>query len=91
MLEAWIIVISILAVVAIAILKAGVKIIGQSHAQVVERLGKYNKILDAGIHFIIPFFDRPVHFKPISLTERVADFKPQPVITKDKVKIKKDT
>ena len=56
---------------------------------IVERLGKYRKTLETGIHIIIPFFDRTS--KAISLKEIVADFKPQPVITKDNVTMQIDT
>ena len=56
---------------------------------VVERLGKYHKTLETGVHLVIPFFDRCS--TPISLKEIVADFKPQPVITKDNVTMQIDT
>ncbi|MBR5012372.1 MAG: SPFH/Band 7/PHB domain protein, partial [Clostridia bacterium] len=54
-----------------------------------ERLGKYHKTLDTGVHFILPIFDRTL--PPISLKERVADFPPQPIITKDNVTMSIDT
>ena len=79
----------VLGVIALAILCASVRVIKQSTAVVVERLGKYSRTLETGVHFIIPFFDRPG--RPISLKEMVADFKPQPVITKDNVTMQIDT
>jgi len=79
----------VLGVIALAILCASVRVIRQSTAVVVERLGKYSRTLETGVHFIIPFFDRPS--SPISLKEMVADFKPQPVITKDNVTMQIDT
>ena len=80
----------VLAVIVFAIIISSVKIVRQSTALVVERLGKFNRLLNTGIHFIIPFFDKSVG-GPISLKERVADFAPQPVITKDNVTMQIDT
>ena len=79
----------VLGVVAIIALCTSIKIVRQSYAVVVERLGKYNKTLDTGVHMVIPFIDRCSH--PISLKEIVADFMPQPVITKDNVTMQIDT
>ena len=80
----------VLAVVFLVILIASLKIVRQSTAVVVERLGKFNRLLSTGVHIIIPFIDRVVGV-PISLKERVADFAPQPVITKDNVTMQIDT
>jgi len=66
-----------------------VKIVRQSTAYVVERLGAYSRTLGVGVHFIIPFFDRIA--KKITLKETVEDFPPQPVITKDNVTMQIDT
>lgn len=79
----------VIAVVAFVILVNSVKLVRQSTAVVVERLGKYNKTLQTGLHLVIPFFDRAG--MPISLKEKVADFNPQPVITKDNVTMQIDT
>ncbi len=68
---------------------ASMKLVRQSTTIIVERLGKYHRTLDTGLHFVLPFFDRAS--KPISLKEMVADFKPQPVITKDNVTMQIDT
>ncbi|MBO4594920.1 MAG: SPFH/Band 7/PHB domain protein [Clostridia bacterium] len=84
------IVLIVLAVVVFLILVLSIKIVRQSTAVVIERLGKFHKLLNTGIHFIVPFIDRPVG-TAISLKERVADFDPQPVITKDNVTMQIDT
>ena len=83
-------VICCLAAVVFLVLILSVKIVKQSTAIVVERLGKYHKTFDTGLHLMLPFFDRMAG-KPISLKERVADFQPQPVITKDNVTMHIDT
>ncbi|MBQ8623162.1 MAG: SPFH/Band 7/PHB domain protein [Oscillospiraceae bacterium] len=68
---------------------ANFKIVPQAQVYVVERLGAFNKELHTGPHLIIPFIDRVV--KKVSIKEQVADFKPQPVITKDNVTMQIDT
>ena len=83
------IVIAILVVIAAVILAACAKVVRQSTAVIIERLGKYHRTLNTGFHLIAPFIDRTS--KPISLKEIVADFKPQPVITKDNVTMQIDT
>ena len=85
-----VIVLIVLIVVALLILAFSVKVVRQSSAIVIERLGKYHKTLETGVHLITPFIDRmagPV----ISLKEQIADFPPQPVITKDNVTMQIDT
>lgn len=81
----------VLVIVALILLitLTSVKIIRQSTSRVVERLGKFNRVLGCGVHFILPFLERvgPV----ISLKESVADFEPQSVITKDNVTMQIDT
>ncbi len=83
------IILIVLGVVSIVILSASIRIVQQSTARVVERLGKYNKTLTTGVHLIIPFFDKCG--PEISLKEKVADFPPQPIITKDNVTMQIDT
>ena len=90
MLPPFAVVLIVLAVVGFFILVASIRIVRQSTAVVIERLGKFHKLLNTGVHFIIPFIDRSVGM-PISLKERVADFAPQPVITKDNVTMQIDT
>ena len=84
------IILIILASVALLILICSVRIVKQSTSLVIERLGKYHKTLETGVHVIIPFFDRPA-CPPLSLKEQIADFQPQPVITKDNVTMQIDT
>ena len=79
----------VVVVLAVIIFAASVRVVRQATGVVVERLGKYHKTLDTGVHFILPFVDRTL--PPISLKERVADFPPQPVITKDNVTMQIDT
>lgn len=79
----------VLIVVLLVILATCVKIVRQSTIVIVERIGKYHKTLESGLHFIAPFIDRTL--KPISLKEKVADFRPQAVITKDNVTMQIDT
>ncbi|MCL2592491.1 MAG: SPFH/Band 7/PHB domain protein [Defluviitaleaceae bacterium] len=77
------------AVFILLILAKNVRIVPQANAYVIERIGKYHTTWNVGIHFKIPIVDRIV--KKISLKEFVADFPPQPVITKDNVKMQIDT
>ena len=67
----------------------GIVIVPQAKVYVVERFGAYYKTLEVGIHFRIPFVDRISN--KISIKERVVDFNPQPVITKDNVTMMIDT
>lgn len=86
----WIIVLLVIAVVAFVILGFSIKVVRQSTAIVIERLGKFHRVLETGIRFIVPFVDRKAG-DAISLKEQVQDFKPQPVITKDNVTMQIDT
>jgi len=79
----------LLGVIVLIIVASGIKVVRQSTAVIVERLGRYHRTLNTGIHWITPIIDRAS--KPISLKEIVADFKPQPVITKDNVTMQIDT
>ena len=65
------------------------KIVPQAQVYVVERLGAFNRELHTGPHMIFPIIDKVI--KKISIKEQVADFKPQPVITKDNVTMQIDT
>lgn len=84
-----IITISVVGFLLLLFLLMSIKIVRQAHAVIVERLGKFNKTMETGVHMVIPFIDRCS--KPISLKEIVADFEPQPVITKDNVTMHIDT
>ena len=66
-----------------------IRIVPQSRAYVIERLGAYQCTWDTGLHFLVPIIDRIA--KQVSLKEQVADFPPQPVITKDNVTMQIDT
>ena len=79
----------IILIVIIVIVILGVKVIPQSQAKVIERLGTYYKTLGQGPHYVIPFIDRVA--STVSLKEIVKDFAPQPVITKDNVTMQIDT
>lgn len=83
-------VILIVLVLFILILLAScVKIVPQAQAYVVERLGGYQGTWEVGIHIKVPIIDRIA--KKVVLKEQVADFPPQPVITKDNVTMRIDT
>ena len=75
----------VLLVILIVILVRNIRIVQQAKAFVVERLGAYKTTWNVGIHFKVPFIERVA--KIVTLKEQVADFPPQPVITKDNVTI----
>mgnify|MGYP000800060666 FL=1 len=84
------IIIAALVIIAIvALILTNIRIVPQSKAYVIERLGTYYATWETGIHVKIPFLDRIA--KIVSLKEQVVDFKPQPVITKDNVTMQIDT
>jgi len=79
----------ILSIVGLLIIISNIKVVPQSYAFVIERLGAYLTTWDVGLHLKVPFIDRIAGI--VSLKEQVADFKPQPVITKDNVTMQIDT
>lgn len=79
----------IVLILAIVLISTCVKIVPQAHAYVVERLGAYKQTWSVGIHFKVPFLDRVS--RRVNLKEQVADFEPQPVITRDNVTMQIDT
>ncbi len=79
----------IIILIILVIIISGVKIVPQSRAIIVERLGKYDRTMETGLHYVIPFIERTA--ADISLKEIVKDFAPQPVITKDNVTMQIDT
>ena len=83
-----IIIISLL-LLALIILAANIRVVQQSKAAVIERLGAFQTVWGVGLHVKIPFIDRIA--KTVSLKEQVVDFAPQPVITKDNVTMQIDT
>ena len=84
-----IIVLGVVIVIGVLIAVANIRIVPQSYAYVIERLGTYKETWETGLHLKIPFIDRIS--KQVSLKEKVADFPPQPVITKDNVTIRVDS
>lgn len=76
-------------VVILCVLVSCIKIVPQSQALVIEKLGAYSRTLPVGVHFIIPVVERVR--QRIILKEQVADFQPQPVITRDNVTLHIDS
>jgi regulator of protease activity HflC (stomatin/prohibitin superfamily) len=84
-----ILVVAVLVLLVAVILSRAVRIVPQAHAGIVERLGRYQRTLNAGLSLLIPFVDR---LKPlIDLREQVVSFPPQPVITEDNLVVEIDT
>ena len=79
----------ILLVIVVAIAVKTIKVVKQSEVLIIERLGKFNKIADAGLTIIIPFIDQVRSV--VSLKQQTMDIPPQGVITKDNVTITIDT
>jgi len=80
----------VLVAVVLIILVQAVRIVPQARAGIVERLGRYSRTLDPGLHFVFPFVDR-LRRPLVDLREQVVTFPPQPVITQDNVTISIDT
>ncbi|MBO4532660.1 MAG: paraslipin, partial [Treponema sp.] len=78
-----------LVVIVLVLIITNIRIVPQSNAFVLERLGAYQGTWNVGLHVKMPFFDRIV--KKVSLKEKVFDFPPQPVITRDNVTMMIDT
>lgn len=83
------IVLLIIFAIVVFILAANIKIVPQAHAYIIERFGGYHVTWNVGLHIKTPFIDRIA--KKVNLKERVVDFPPQPVITKDNVTMQIDT
>ena len=83
------IVIAALVILIVVILIKNIRVVQQAKAFVIERLGAYSTTWNVGLHFKVPFIERVA--KVVSLKEQVADFPPQPVITKDNVTMQIDT
>ena len=81
--------IGIIIVIILVVAVMGIKIISQSKAVVVERLGTYHRTMETGLHYVLPIVERVAN--TVSLKEIVRDFDPQPVITKDNVTMQIDT
>ena len=79
----------ILGIILIVLIIANVRIVPQAQSNVVERLGSYHQTWQNGLHVKIPFIDHVAN--KVSLKEKVQDFAPQSVITKDNVTMHIDT
>lgn len=75
--------------IIIVVANSCIRIVPQAQAHILERLGAYQETWETGVHFKVPFVDRVA--KRVTLKEQVADFPPQPVITKDNVTMQIDT
>lgn len=83
------ILIIIVLIIIVSVIAFAIRIVPQSKAYVVERIGAYNRTCSVGLHILVPFLDRVAN--KVSLKEQVVDFAPQPVITKDNVTMQIDT
>lgn len=83
------IILALLLLIVISLITTNIRIVPQAQAYVVERLGAYRETWQVGLHFKIPLIDRVA--RRVSLKEKVIDFAPQPVITKDNVTMEIDT
>jgi len=86
---ATLLVLVLLVLFALVVLARTVRIVSQATAQLVERLGRYSRTLDAGLHLLIPFIDKVR--ANVDLREQVVSFPPQPVITSDNLVVSIDT
>jgi len=88
-MSAGLIVLIVVAVVVLFVLARTIRIVPQARAGIIERLGRYNRTLDAGLAIIVPFIDR---LRPlIDLREQVVSFPPQPVITEENLVVNIDS
>lgn len=78
-----------LAIIVAIIIACNFRIVSQANAYIIERLGAYKQTWEVGLHFLVPFIDRVE--RKVNLKEQIADFPPQPVITKDNATIQIDT
>ena len=83
------IVLGVVVILILVILVKNIRIVPQAKAFIIERLGAYSTTWNVGLHLKVPFIERVA--KQVSLKEQVADFPPQPVITKDNVTMQIDT
>ena len=85
---AFIVILALVIFVVVSLVRA-VRIVPQSQAYVVERLGRYQAVMEGGFHLLVPFVDRVA--ARIDLREQVANFPPQPVITADQAMVSIDS
>ena len=82
-------VVGLLVLIFGVVLVRSIRIVPQARAGIVERLGRFNRVLGPGLAIIVPFVDR---LKPlVDMRERVVSFPPQPVITEDNLVVSIDT
>lgn len=86
---ATLVVLALLVLFALVVVARTVRIVPQATAQLIERLGRYSRTLDAGLHLLIPFIDKVR--ANVDLREQVVSFPPQPVITSDNLVVSIDT
>ena len=79
----------IILIILLWIIVTNIRVVPQAHAYIVERLGAYQSTWSVGLHLKVPFIDKVA--RKVLLKEQVADFAPQPVITKDNVTMRIDT
>lgn len=84
----YIVLAAVVLFVVVALFKA-VRIVPQATSIIVERLGRYSRTMDAGLHLLVPFIDKPR--AQVDLREQVVSFPPQPVITSDNLVVSIDT
>ena len=83
------VVLVLLVIFVISTIVRAVRVVPQASAVIVERLGRYSRTLEPGLHFLVPFVDRPR--ANVDLREQVVSFPPQPVITSDNLVVNIDT
>ncbi len=83
------VVLALLALFVVTTVAKAVRIVPQATAVIIERLGRYSRTLEPGLHFLVPFIDRPRAV--VDLREQVVSFPPQPVITSDNLVVSIDT
>jgi regulator of protease activity HflC (stomatin/prohibitin superfamily) len=86
---ALLVVLALLVLFALVVIARTIRIVPQATAILIERLGRYSRTLDAGLHLLIPFIDKPRAV--VDLREQVVSFPPQPVITSDNLVVSIDT
>ncbi|MBR7117242.1 MAG: SPFH/Band 7/PHB domain protein [Clostridia bacterium] len=83
------IIVLVILAIGVLLLITSIKIVPQARALVIERLGSYKATWNTGVHFLIPFIEKVAN--SVTLMEQVSDFPPQPVITRDNVRMQIDT
>jgi regulator of protease activity HflC (stomatin/prohibitin superfamily) len=86
---ALLVVLALLVIFALVVIARTIRIVPQATAIIIERLGRFSRTLDAGLHLLIPFVDKPRAV--VDLREQVVSFPPQPVITSDNLVVSIDT